>query len=263
MQILNFLKWLNIGNLSDKVVGEAIIMTANPIKDSKDYEASGITVSQLLETVNGISIPKLFLKQNIEGGISVGYLPNGNSNLWQQYNPKVYLFRYSKKKTRYIYYKDPVTGKQKSKFKKIAAGFKHVPHLDGYAGKGKFYGGMTKYPYNTEFELLINKPYMTQPLFGFDPYQFYVYDGQQPLPKGLSGDLLNAIYPANRKKEFARSVYFKFAIGIDNPDKTSEFPVLFGEMTEALQVLLYKNVGGIIGLRYNLVPTGIKRRIIR
>jgi hypothetical protein len=262
MPILNFLKWLNIGNLSDKVVGEAIIMTANPIKDSKnnDYEASGITVSQLLETINGISIPKLFLKQNLGGGISVGYLPNGESDIWQQYNPKVYLFRYSKKKKKNVFYTDPVTGKEKRKVKKIAAGFKHVPHLDGYLGKGKFYGGMTKYPYNTEFDLMINKPYMTQPLFGFDPYQFYVYDKQQPLPKGLSGDILNNIYPANRKKEFARSVYFKFAIGIDNPDKTSEFPVLFGEMTEVLQVLPFKNLDGLIYLRSNLVPTGIKRK---
>ena len=261
MPILNFLKWLNIGTLSDKVVGEAIIMTANPTQKENEYESIGITVSQLLDKTKALEIPELILRDNKEMGLSVAYLPTGGSDLWQQYNPKVYLFRYGKKKSRSIEVIDPVTGKRKKKTKQIPAGFRHVPHQNGFQGKGKFYSGQTRYPYNTEFPLMINQPYMTQPLFGFDPYQFFMFNGQQPLPKDIGRDKINDVYPSNRKKDYARSVYFRFAIGIDNPDKTSEFPVLFGEMTETLQALVYINQDGLVGVRTNIVPTGIKRHI--
>jgi hypothetical protein len=261
MAIINFMQWLKNPRLTNKVKGDSIVMTAS--SNGTDYDSEGITIAQLSATLQGVIIPKLNMHADKNGMLSVSYLPTAGNDLWQAFNPNVYLFRYSKKKRKKITVN---TGGKKERqiVKTIKAGFKHIPHLMGAKHQGAFYGGETKEVFHTEFELLVNKPYMSQPLYEFDPKEFYTHvDRAERFSSNTPAEELQYILPSNRKTVFgAKSVYLKFAIGIENPDKDSEFPIIFGELSDVVQLIPFIDESDYIKIRYNFVPTGIKRNII-
>ena len=260
MPILNFMQWLKNPTLTNKVKGDSIVMTASPNGD--DYDTEGITIAQLASNLQGIVIPKLNMHEGKNGMLSVSYLPTAGNDIWQAYNPKIYLFRYNKKRKKVITVN---AGAKKGReiIKVIKAGFKHIPHLMGAKHKGAFYAGQTEQVYHTEFELLINQPYMTQPLYEFDSSEFYMNTkNRSRFTADTKSDQLESIVPNNRKNsQGAKSVYLKFAIGIENPDKDSKYPIIFGELSDVVQLLPYID-NEFVKIRFNFVPTGIKRNII-
>jgi len=260
MAIINFMKWLKNPRLTNKVKGDSIVMTAS--SNGTDYDSEGITVAQLASSLQGVIIPKLNMHETKNGMLAVSYLPTAGNDIWQAYNPKVYLFRYNKKRKKNIVINTGGKGgKRISKI--IKAGFKHIPHLMGAKHKGAFYAGDTQEVFHTEFEMVINEPYMIQPLYEFDPNEFYTNTGRvERFTNNTPLEELGNIYPSNRTNVTgAKSVYLKFAIGIENPDKDSKFPIIFGELSDVIQLLPYTKDGNFIKIRFNFVPTGIKRNI--
>jgi hypothetical protein len=260
MAIINFMQWLKNPTFTNKVKGDSIVMTAS--SNGTDYDSEGITVAQLASSLQGVIIPKLSMHADKKGMLSVSYLPTAGNDLWQAYNPKVYLFRYNKKKRKKITI-NAGDKKEKQIVKVIRAGFKHIPHLMGAKHQGAFYSGETIEVFHTEFELLVNQPYMSQPLYEFDANEFYTNIGREErFSDNTPAEELENILPSNRKNVYgAKSVYLKFAIGIENPDKDSKFPIIFGELSDVVQLLPFVVDKQYIKIRFNFVPTGIKRNI--
>lgn len=255
------MQWLKNPLLAKKVSGDSIVMTGNVNGD--DYDAQGITIAQLSATLQGVIIPKLSMHEDKKGMLSVSYLPTAGNDLWQSFNPKVYLFRYNKKKRKKITVN--IGNKKGNRITKvIKAGFKHTPHLMGAKHQGAFYSGETQEVFHTEFELLINEPYMSQPLYEFDPNEFYTNTKRKErFSSNTPIEELADVFPSNRTNVFgAKSVYLKFAIGIENPDKDSKFPIIFGELSDVVQLLPFNADGEHIKIRFNFIPAGIKRNIV-
>tara|TARA_R110000868_G_C10812659_1_gene757974 strand:+ start:22 stop:897 length:876 start_codon:yes stop_codon:yes gene_type:complete len=260
MSVLNFMQWLKNPRLTNKVKGDSIVMTGTV--NGENYDAQGITIAELSANLQGVIIPKLNMHADKRGMLSVSYLPTAGNDLWQSFNPNVYLFRYSKKKRKRI---NVNTGGKQGKeiVKTIKAGFKHIPHLMGAKHQGAFYSGETIEVFHTEFELLVNQPYMSQPLYEFDANEFYRnMDRDERLSNNTPAIELGSILPSNRVNVYgAKSVYLKFAIGIENPDKDSKFPIIFGELSDVVQLIPIVDHNDYIKIRFNFVPTGIKRNI--
>jgi hypothetical protein len=254
------MQWLKNPKLTNKVKGDSIVMTAS--FNGTDYDSEGITIAQLSANLQGVIIPKLSMHADQKGMLSTSYLPTAGNDLWQAYGPKVYLFRYNKKKRKKI---TVTTGSKKERLitKVIKAGFKHIPHLMGAKHQGAFYSGETIEVFHTEFELLVNQPYMSQPLYEFDANEFYRnIDRDERFSNNTPAIELGSILPSNRVNVYgAKSVYLKFAIGIENPDKDSKFPIIFGELSDVVQLLPMVDHNDYVKIRFNFIPTGIKRNI--
>jgi len=275
MGMLNFMDWLRKPTLIRSMSLDSIFMVGN--KGKEDYEMEGITLAQLSSSLQTLTIPKLHLHVEVGPLIGVSLMPTSASNLWTTLNPKIYLFHYKKTKGR--------RRKQSLKPGQDAAselktdngtrnyrkgGFIHPTHMNGVNfSNSKFYSGETDIPYHTEYPINISKGYETQMLDDFNPFEFYSYVDRdkdlyyKPLPRGMVFSELNMIgvngKGKNKIKKGNRSNYFKFAIGVENPDPQADSPIIFGEMTDTIQSLVYVNKGRI-DIRFNIVPAGIKRK---
>jgi hypothetical protein len=208
---------------------------------------------------SGIQIPELSIVSRGSTRLFASTLPGSHSNDYLNYSPKVFLF--VKRNGRFKKVKDinddPIR-------KYYYGGWKHITHLQGVNfPNGNFYSGSTNCPTHSEFSLSSFGPYDYKELVNFDAGEFYVYDDilSSPAPIKIPTviwDDLNKIKVRGRKDELStRSVYFRFAIGIENPDTTSSYPILFGPMTASIQCKLVKR-GGLVTYAINHDPTNIK-----
>jgi hypothetical protein len=268
MGMLNFMDWLRKPTLIKSMSLNSIFMVGNETKEG--YVTEGITLAQLTSSLQTLTIPKLHLHTEAGTRLGVTLMPTSASDLWTNLNPRIYLFHYRKTKGRKRKQGGKEGGSKTSKYRK--GGFLHPTHMNGINfSNSKFYSGGTDIPYHTEYDMNISKGYETQMLDDFNPFEFYSYRNDaegiyfKPLPRGLIASNLNMINisgkNANTLRKGNRSNYFKFAIGVDNPDPNSAFPIIFGEMTDTVQSLLYINQN-MVDVRFNIVPNGIKRAIV-
>jgi hypothetical protein len=213
---------------------------------------------------SGIQIPQLNIVSKDTTRLFASILPGTHSNDYLNHNPKIFLF--VKRNARSKRVKD-INGDLQKKY--YYGGWRHTTHMQGINfPNGNFYSGNTNCPTHTEFPLSTFSPYDHQELVDFDAGEFYVaylpgYGLGVPAPlKTLTLPWtitnLNKIKARGRKEEpNTRSVYFRFAIGIENPDTTSPYPIVFGPMTASIQCKLVKR-DGLITYAINHDPTNIK-----
>ena len=152
------------------------------------------------------------------------------------------------------------------------SGFYHPTHKNGINfPNGAFYSGSTEYPLNTEFPLTTGA-YVRSTL-SFNPAQWVRKSD------GVGGWLLPTLadfgininqfkFTGKKGKYNKRVMNFKLAIGIRNPDKTSNNPIIFGELSETFRVAFnVRKISidpdpkqyGFYGLNMNIQTTGLHR----
>ena len=278
--------WLRKPSLIRSMSLDSIFMIGN--KEKEGYAMEGITLAQLTSSLQTLTIPKLHLHAEAGTRLGVTLMPTATSTLWTTLNPKIYLFHYKKTKGRKRRQGgmpdpkqeetgmpkldmggQPIHATKEHRYRK--GGFIHPTHMNGVNfSNSKFYSGETDIPYHTEYPINISKGYETQMLDDFNPFEFYSYSNKdtelyyKPLPRGMVFTELNMIgvngKGKNKIKKGNRSNYFKFAIGVENPDPQADSPIIFGEMSDTIQSLVYVNKGRV-DIRFNITPSGIKRNI--
>lgn len=203
------------------------------------------------------------------------YLPTTNSS-FLNYNPKYYLFM---QRSRLNCRKKNINGTKYTKYK--PSGIFHPTHQNGINfPNGAFYSGTTAIPLDTEFAIA-NTPY-TKSLININPFQFVRYS---PSGGAINNDwvvpsLLNFPCAITQMKiqgkktslsSQSRSCMMFLAIGIENPDTTSNYPIIFGELSIPFKLALKKlggiifnevNYSSIIGVQYLLNNSSVKTKYI-
>ena len=236
---------------------------------------SNDTVAEALESItdyfcnnsggSGIQIPQLTIQSQAGKLLHASILPGTESNAYLGHNPKIYLFVKKNGKNRRV--RDINDDPQK---KYYHGGWKHTTHMQGINfPNGNFYSGNTLCPTHSEFPLTITEPYERQLLTSFNPGEFYVCSLisdslPAPLDATVSWTELDKYYVRGRKDDVPnRSVYFRFAIGIENPDPNSKYPIIFGPLTASIQckIVKFKLNGSsppYVSYAINHDPTNIK-----
>ena len=195
-----------------------------------------------------IVIPTPIIKVNPATSDSLGqqtfltasYLPFSRATTedFKAYNPKFYLFREkSRSKTK----KYDILGN--SYGKAVPKGFYHPTHLNGinFPANTPVYGGSTRIPFDTEYDLGGITPYnyVTLP---FNPFQWVEFNGGLGvgwIPMTNSDWQVQALggYRFTGKKNInSRSILFKIAIGINNPNGSTTNPILFGDFSSTFRL---------------------------
>jgi len=214
-----------------------------------------------------ISIDKLLVDVGYPK-LSAYYLPYSGSPVedFLRFNPKYYLF-IAKKRHSHL---KRVAGVP-TKFEKPTA-FYHPTHRNGINfPSNAFYSGSTEYNLNTEFALSTGA-YVKSTL-NFNPAQWVRKSmgvGVWVLPTladiGLNIDLFK--FTGKKGKYNKRVMNCKLAIGIQNPDKDSPNPIIFGELSETFRVTFnVRKISidpapkqyGFYGLDMNVQTTGLHR----
>jgi len=211
-----------------------------------------------------IQIPQLNI-QSQNKLLFASIFPGVESNLYLSYNPTIFLFVKKNGKAKIV---RDINDDKEAKY--YFGGWHHTTHMQGINfPNSNFYSGDTVCKTYSEFPLIITQPYERQKLKFFNPGEFYVYKpngNSQPAP--LDGSVLwndlPEYYVRGRKRDgFTRSVYFRFAIGIENPDTTSKYPIIFGPLTASIQCKIVREKNPHDGNSYvsyalNHDPTNIK-----
>lgn len=198
------------------------------------------------------------------------YLPTTNNN-FLNYNPKYYLFM---QRSRLYSIKKDKNGNKYAKYK--PSGIFHPTHQNGINfPNGAFYSGTTAIPLDTEFAIA-NTPY-TKSLININPLQFVRYSPSgQTLNDWVVPTLSNfpcasvKIKIQGRKTTSPpRSSLMFLAIGIENPNTNSNYPIIFGQLSIPFKLALKKNgyqifngneYPNIIGVQYLLNSSSIKNQ---
>jgi len=191
------------------------------------------------------------------------YLPysDSQSETFKKYNPKFYLFRY---KSAHQSRKRNSIG-DVIKMNKAKA-FVHPTHMNGinFPANTPIYGGNTRTPMHTEFDLGNINPYEYSTL-GFVPYDFVEVPGTVPpwIPM-TSADwgLPPSSYRFTGKKQNARSILFKIAIGIDNPTGSKTNPILFGDFSDTFRLQLLAGGNATYHFTIQLQLSSVVRKVI-
>ena len=140
MDILNFISWIRGGRKFTNVDPATTLVPVGVRDNRRDdkYLAGGISVEDLAAQIGGgsIEIPKVIIKP-VQGNVQA-QLDFYQTTDWQQYNPKLFLFRQKSKKIK----SDIVTG----------SGFVHTAHLDGNGTR--FWGGIQRYTSDGELPII-------------------------------------------------------------------------------------------------------------
>jgi hypothetical protein len=198
--------------------------------------------------------------------VQASYLPYSDSvsETFKKYNPKFYLFRESSVKvsSKRVLGDDTIrVHVRKSK------AFVHPTHMNGinFPANTPIYGGNTRIPLHTEYELGNINPYEYTTL-PFDPYEFVEYNdfsttpGWVPMTSANWGNVINfyrftgkknkkenpAMMDPGQKTKSAKSILFKIAIGIDNPTGSKTNPILFGEFSDTFRLQLVGEAGDVL-----------------
>jgi hypothetical protein len=222
--------------------------------------------------------PEITLSTNnleIQQSLYCHYLPPINDS-FLNYNPKYYLFiQRSKLKSR----KKDINGNRYTKTK--PSGIFHPTHQNGINfPNGAYYSGQTQVPLDTEFAIA-NTPY-TKSLINMNPLQFvrmknipsdnWFVPIETDFPKAT---IQVKIQGKNHPNSFSiaggegksRSALMYFAIGIENPDTNSNYPIIFGQLSIPFKIALAVqgdiNLNDIvyprvIGVKYLLNSSSIK-----
>jgi hypothetical protein len=266
MGLLNFMDWLKKPSLTKKMSEDSVFLIGTKVEE--DYAMGGITLAQLTSSIQTLSIPKLHIHVENTNQLGVTLMPTATSTLWAEMNPRIYLFHYKKAKGG----RKRKGGKGSKTSRYYKGGFLHPTHMNGVNfTNSRFYSGVTDIPYHTEFPITITKGYEREMLYDFNPFEFYNYANSdkgyyyKPLVRGLNASELNMVNVngsgINTTKKAKRSKYFRFAIGIENPDPNADFPIIFGEMSDIVQSVVFVNNQNMVDIRLNVVPNGIKRSI--
>jgi len=191
------------------------------------------------------------------------YLPysDSQSETFKKYNPKFYLFRY---KSAHQSRKRNSIG-DVIKMNKAKA-FVHPTHMNGinFPANTPIYGGNTRTPMHTEFDLGNINPYEYSTL-GFVPYDFVEVPGTVtawiPMTSADWG-LPPISYRFTGKKQNARSILFKIAIGIDNPTGSKTNPILFGDFSDTFRLQLLAGGNTTYHFTMQLQLSSVVRKVI-
>lgn len=224
---------------------------------------------------NTIEIPRPEINLSISQNNVIGqelyahYLPPINDS-FLNYNPKYYLFM---QRSRLNSIKKDINGVLYKK--KKPSGIFHPTHQNGINfPNGAFYSGTTQIPLDTEFSIS-NTPYIKS-LINMNPLQFVRYSPSGGLIQNdwVVPNLLN--FPCaniqikiqgRRANSPPRSSLMFLAIGIENPDKNSNYPIIFGELSIPFKLALKKQAGiifngneysAIQGVQYLLNSSSVK-----
>lgn len=190
--------------------------------------------------VNTLSrkVPKLHIESKGEK-VHIKLLPFEDQT-WLEMNPRVFLFHKKNAKKHRKYNNTLETHQEKIYF----GGYHHPSHMNGVNfPNGAFFSGLGAFAYHSEFPLIITAPFQRQELTDFDVKEFYYHFSienvkTQPFPALTPAAEISRIRAVGRKvRGNSKSNYFKFAIAIDNPDPNATCPVLFGELSDSIQVL--------------------------
>jgi hypothetical protein len=215
--------------------------------------------------VDIIQIPQLNIQSFGTGkNLTASILPGTESNTYLNYNPKIFLFVKKNGKSKIV---RDINDDKIAKY--YYGGWHHTTHMQGINfPNSNFYGGTTLCDTHSEFPLTVTEPYNRQLLTGFNPEEFYGFrDNLNSAPAPLNLTVLwserDKFYVRGRKhNEFCKSVYFRFAIGIENPDVNSKFPIIFGPLTASIQckIACSRDNMGVLRVSYvfNHDPTNIK-----
>lgn len=242
--------------------GPDIICDDDTVVNSND------TVAEALENVvdyfcsnsggGGLQIPELNMYVKNQK-LYASLLPGLFSNEYETYNPRIFLFVKRNGRTRKV--KD-INGNKQTKY--YHGGWRHITHMQGINfPNSNFYSGSTSCPTHSEWPLTITDPYDKQELTTFNAGEFYIYDDVLGSPASF-GTIIWSILNLDkfrvrgrRADEPTKSVYFRFAIGIDNPDTTSNYPIVFGSLSVPIQCKIVKR-NSAINYTLMLQPNGIK-----
>lgn len=192
-------------------------------------------------------VPKLQIESI--GSTVVVRLNPFEDQTWLSMNPRVFVFHKKNAKKHRKY--NSTIGFSQSKV--YYAGYHHPTHMNGLNWPNSpFFSGLGEFPYHTEFPLIITGPHQRQLLSDFNVREFYFHWSidsvkTQPWPENTPATQISRLKAVGRKIDgYSRSNYFKFAIAIDNPDPNAQCPVLFGELSDAIQVLPHmRKVDGV------------------
>jgi hypothetical protein len=208
-----------------------------------------------------ISIGSLNSTYNIQN-IYSHYLPNDGDFL--NYNPRYYLFMAKSN----LYHVKRILGV--SVKVRRNSGFYHPTHQNGinFPGNTAYYGGTTAIPLDSEFAI-DNVPYK-KTLIDINPFQWarFKTGGAWSVPTladfGLTIDNYKIQGKASKQTdgEYQRSALMYLAIGIDNPNTLSTYPILFGQPSNIFRLELKVQSGFCTGLRYQIQHGTVKRQII-
>ncbi len=215
---------------------------------------------------NSISIPTPFIKLGVNNptykiqNLYAGYLPVDN-NIFLQHQPKYYLFM-AKSNGRHT---KRVNGSNTTV--RRPAGFYHPTHQNGknFPSNSAYYAGNTQIPLDSEFDIATT-PY-TNTLIGFNPFQWTRYKdaGVWVVPdSSFFGNPPSSfkIQGKNNNKKYPRSCLFNIAIGIKNPDVTSKYPILFGQMSNVFRLSFTVELGLVVGFSLTIQNSSVKRNIL-
>lgn len=239
-----------------------VIVTTNDTVDEALVSITNYFCNNSSDPVDIIQIPQLNIQSSLGKFLHASLLPGTESNTYLNYNPKIFLFVKKNGKSKKI---RDINDNKITKY--YFGGWHHTTHMQGINfPNGSFYSGTTLCSTHSEFPLTITEPYDKQLLTGFDPGEFYVYmDNGSGSPAPLNGTIQwsdrNRFYARGRQhNDFTKSVYFRFAIGIENPDVTSKFPIIFGPLTASIQCKIVAVGFGAqyVGYAINHDPTIVK-----
>lgn len=266
-------------NLTGKTIGQLTTLTGITIDTLFAVELSGITYNIPFSTITqtlsgGIEIPRpeisISASQGIYGtcqDLYAHYLPTTN-NTFLNYNPKYYLFI---QKSRNNSIKKDINGNKYRK--KKPSGIFHPTHQNGINfPNGAFYGGTTQIPLDTEFDIINPTPYI-KTLINMNPLQFVrynaTYDPNNWVVPTL-GDFPAPIWAfkiGGKRKPKGRSFLMYLAIGIENPDTSSNFPIIFGQLSIPFKLALKKEKDivysgntekAVVGVQYLINSSSVK-----
>jgi hypothetical protein len=192
--------------------------------------------------------------------IHASLLPGLYSDEYKNHNPRVFLFVKRNGRNRKV---TDINGDPQKKY--YHGGWRHITHMQGVNfPSGNFYSGSTLCPTHSEWPLTISNPYEKQELTTLDVGEFYKYNNILPNLPAPFGTVPWTVSNVNkfsvrgvRGERPTKSVYFRFAIGINNPDATSDYPIIFGALSIPIQCKIVKK-GGAVDYSLHLQPNGIK-----
>ena len=194
-------------------------------------------------TSTAISIPRpeislgATLQATTAQSLIAHYLPTGDTS-FLNHNPKYYLFMQKSK-----------TIKKKNNNKVVRpSGIYHPTHLNGvnFPANSKYYGGTTTIPLHTEFNVA-STPY-TKTVVGVEPFEWTRYRDpllgyawRLPVVSDFDSSKQLQNFKIQGKKYNGgrtRSALMYLCIGIENQDTTSEYPILFGQLSMPFKIAL-------------------------
>lgn len=199
--------------------------------------------------------------------LSAYYLPFSSAikEEFLNHNPKFYLFRQcsSKNKKRA---NEAIIHRPK--------GFYHPTHLNGinFPVNTPVYGGSTRIPMNTEYDLVSLKPYNNTQL-NFNPFEFIEYSADlntwvpmtdqlwdnPPINYRFTGKKLNKRY-SEYGSTSSKSILFKIAIGIKNPNGSNTNPILFGNFSDVFRLSFSYRYGVFYNYNIDLQTSSVPRK---